>query len=183
MPIAGKPIETFWDLGKRDHTSIWFAQLQFGEYRILDFYQGRGYFLDHYVNVLKERGYTYGNIYLPHDANSEKLNAKSIANDLRALMPSHTVIVRPRMENKAMGISAVRKIFPNCYFDEQKCEEGLDALGAFKFKVDQETNGYSKEPLHDENSDAADAFAQLALSLQEPKVHKAAPLPNNRRIG
>lgn len=169
MPIPGKPIETFWDLGKRDHTSIWFAQIQMGEYRILDFYQGRGFFLDHYVKKLKERGYTYGKMYLPHDADSEKLNAKSIANDLRTMMPGHTVIVRPRMENKALGINAVRKIFPNCYFDEENTSEGLEALGAFKFKVDPETNGYSREPLHDENSDAADAFAQLALSLQEAR--------------
>lgn len=180
LPIPGKPIETFWDLGKRDHTSIWFAQLQMGEYRILDFYQGRGYFLDHYVGVLKDRGYTYGTMYLPHDANSEKLNAKSIASDLRALMPGHTVIVRPRMENKALGINAVRKIFPNCYFDE-RTEEGLEALGAFKYKVDPETNGYSKDPLHDENSDAADAFAQLALSLQEHSSTKPEPLKNNHR--
>lgn len=180
LPIPGKPIETFWDLGKRDHTSIWFAQLQMGEYRILDFYQGRGHFLDHYVTVLKERGYNYGKMYLPHDANSEKLNAKSIATDLRAAMPGHTIIVRPRMENKALGISAVRKIFPNCYFDEEKTAEGLEALGAFKFKVDPETNGYSKEPLHDENSDAADAFAQLALSLNEA-APAIAPLPFNNK--
>jgi phage terminase large subunit len=71
------------------------------------------------------------------------------------------------MSAKANGINAVRKIFPNCYFDTEKTEDGIEALGAFKYKVDPETNSYSKEPLHDENSDAADAFAQLALSLQE----------------
>lgn len=167
LPIPGKPIETFWDLGKRDHTSIWFAQLQMSEYRILDFYQGRGHFLAHYVEVMKSKGYTYGTIYLPHDGNSEKLNAKSIAADLRELMPGHNVVVRPRMSAKANGINAVRKIFPNCYFDIDKTEDGIEALGAFKYKVDPETSGYSKDPLHDENSDAADAFAQLALSLQE----------------
>lgn len=182
LPIPGKPVETFWDLGKRDHTSIWFAQIQMGEYRILDFYQGRGHFLDHYVGVLKERGYTYGTLYLPHDGDNEKLNAKTIAYDLRALMPGHTVVVRPRMAAKANGISAVRKIFPNCYFDEEKTRDGIKALGRFKYKVDPETNGYSPEPLHDENSDAADAFAQLALSLTEPE-QELKPLPNNRKSG
>lgn len=167
LPIPGKPIETFWDLGKRDHTSIWFAQMQMGEYRILDFYENRGFFLDHYVKVLKERGYTYGTIYLPHDADSEKLNAKSIAHDLRVMMPGHTVRVLDRMSNKAVGINAARKIFPNCYFDEEKTREGLKCLGKFRYDVDPDTGGYSPNPLHDENSDAADAFAQLALSLQE----------------
>lgn len=176
LPIPGKPVETFWDLGKRDHTSIWFAQLQMGEYRILDFYQGRGHFLDHYVGALKERGYSYGTHYLPHDGDNEKLNAKSIASDLRRLMPGHAVIVLPRMAAKALGISAVRKIFPNCYFDEENTRQGLKALGAFKYKVDPETNGYSPEPLHDENSDAADAFAQMALSLNETNTAKIEPL-------
>lgn len=169
LPIPGKPVETFWDLGKRDHTSIWFAQIQMGEYRILDFYENQGKFLDHYVEVIKAKGYQYGTFYLPHDANSEKLNAKSIAADLRTMMPGHTVIVRPRMENKALGISAVRKIFGNCYFDAEKTEAGLDRLSEFKFEVDPETKAYSANPLHDENSDAADAFAQLALSLNEAK--------------
>lgn len=167
LPIAGKPIETFWDLGKRDHTSVWFAQLQMGEYRILDFYQARGEFLEHYVKVLKDRGYNYGTFYLPHDADNEKLNAKSIASDLRRMMPGSVIRVLPRMAAKANGISAVRKIMPFCYFDEERTAEGLKALGRFKYKVNVETGGYSPEPLHDENSDAADAFAQLALSLND----------------
>lgn len=170
LPIPGKPIDTFWDLGKRDHTCIWFAQLQMGEYRILDFYEARGHFLAHYVDVLKQKAYQYGALYLPHDADSERLNAKSIADDLRGMMPGHIVKVIPRMANKSLGISAARKIFPNCYFDEEKTSEGLKRLGAFKYDVDPETNSYSTNPLHDENSDAADAFAQLALSMNENKV-------------
>jgi phage terminase large subunit len=183
LPIAGKPIETFWDLGKRDHTSIWFAQLQMGEYRILDFYQNTGESLKHYVDILKQRGYTYGTFYLPHDADSERLNANSIAADLRAMMPGHTVRVIPRMANKALGISAARKIFPNCYFDEDNTREGLSALGKFKYEVDPETKAYSANPLHDENSDAADAFAQLALSLNDKPVGMIEPLAGNRKWG
>ena len=167
LPIPGKPIETFWDLGKRDHTSIWFAQMQMGEYRILDFYQARGEFLEHYVKVLKERGYNYGTMHLPHDADNERLNSKSIAADLRAMFPGHNVKVIPRMAAKAIGINAVRKIFPQCYFDEERTREGLKALGKFKYKVNVDTGSYSPEPLHDEYSDAADAFAQLALSFNE----------------
>lgn len=171
LPIPGKPINTFWDLGKRDHTCIWFAQMQMGEYRILDFYEARGFFLDHYVKQLKDKNYTYGTFYLPHDADSERLNAKSIADDLRTMMPGYLVKLIPRMANKALGISAVRKIFPQCFFDEEKTKDGLKRLGAFKYEVD-EFGGYSQNPDHDENSDAADAFAQLALSLTEYKESK-----------
>jgi len=180
LPIPGKPIETFWDLGKRDHTSIWFAQIQMGEYRILDFYENTGEYLSHYAEVLKAKGYQYNTFHLPHDASSERLNSNSIASDLRGMFPGHSVRVIPRMASKAIGINAVRKIFPNCYFDQEKTKLGLARLGAFTYDVDQETGSYSTNPLHDENSDAADAFAQMALSLAEsPTAIK--PLENNTR--
>jgi phage terminase large subunit len=168
LPIAGKPVDTFWDLGKRDHTSIWIAQLNMGEYRIIDFIEGRGNFLGHYVDELRKKGYTYGKHYLPHDGNTEKLNAKSIASDLRGLSDGVPVVVLPRMSAKAIGINAARKILPMCYFDEVNTKQGVKRLGQFTYKVD-ELGSYSKEPLHDENSDAADAFAQMALSLHPEK--------------
>jgi phage terminase large subunit len=169
-PFAGKPMETFWDLGKRDHTAIWFAQMQMGEFRIPDFYQNRGEKLEHYAQVVKERGYPIGTIWLPHDADQERLVGKTIAQAMRELFPGVTVRVIPRMAKKSIGIEAVRRIFPNCYFDAEKTREGLNCLGKFKYDVDPDSGGYSQNPLHDENSDAADAFAQLAMSMvDKPK--------------
>jgi phage terminase large subunit len=168
LPIPNKPIETFWDLGKRDHTAIWFAQLNLGEYRILDFYQNRGENLPHYFNVIRERGYQLSTIWLPHDAEQDRLTG-SIDRVFRTQYPNNSVRVIKRMKTKATGIEAVRRIFPNCVFDEEKCREGLKSLARFKYDVDPDTGGYSQNPLHDEYSDGADAFAQLALSLQEAK--------------
>lgn len=167
LPIAGKPVETFWDLGKRDHTAIWFAQMQMGEYRILDFYQNTGEKLEHYADIIRNRGFTLGTIWLPHDADQERVVGDTPAQAMRKLFPNTLVKVIPRMAKKHVGIEAVRRIMPNCYFDEEKTKLGLKALGSFKYDVDSETGGYSANPLHDENSDAADAFAQLALSLRE----------------
>lgn len=169
LPIAGKPVDTFWDLGKRDHTAIWFAQLNMGEYRILDFYQSTGEKIEHYADVVRKRGYTLGTFYLPHDADQDRLTGKTIAQAMRDLFVGHKVIVIPRMAKKNIGIEAARRIFPTCYFDEDKTKEGLKCLGKFTYDVDVETGAFSANPLHDENSDAADAFAQLALSLKEPR--------------
>lgn len=169
LPIAGKPVDTFWDLGKRDHTAIWFAQLNMGEYRILDFYQSTGEKIEHYADVVRKRGYTLGTFYLPHDADQDRLTGKTIAQAMRDLFVGHKVIVIPRMAKGNIGIEAARRIFPTCYFDEDKTKEGLKCLGKFTYDVDVETGAFSANPLHDENSDAADAFAQLALSLKEPR--------------
>lgn len=167
LPIAGKPVDTFWDLGKRDHTAIWFAQMNMGEYRIVDFYQSKGEKLEHYVNVVKERGYPIGTVWLPHDAQQDRLTGITVEKSARELFPNVQVRVIPRMARKNIGIEAVRRIFPNCYFDEERTREGLKALGKFRYDVDPDTGGYSTNPLHDENSDASDAFAQLALSLDD----------------
>lgn len=178
LPIATKAIETFWDLGKRDHTAIWFAQLSMGEYRILDFYQNRGQDLPHYFQVINEKKYKLGTIWLPHDAEQDRLTG-SIDKLIRAAYPNNSVRVIPRMAKKAIGIEAVRGIFPQCYFDEEKTAEGIQALGRFKYDVDPITGQYGKEPLHDDNSDAADAFAQLALSLKESQ---AKPVVKNLEV-
>lgn len=169
LPIPGKPVDTFWDLGKRDHTAIWFAQMQLGEYRILSFYQNTGEKLEHYADHIRDSGFTLGTIWLPHDADQERVVGDTPAQAMRKLFPNLKVRVIPRMAKKSIGIEAVRRIFDNCYFNEETTEDGREALGAFKFDVDPDTGGYSANPLHDENSDAADAFAQLAMSLQEEK--------------
>lgn len=169
LPIPGKPVDWFLDLGHRDHTALWGGQIQISEYRIVRFYQNRGEKLQHYADYIKSTGLPIGTIWLPHDADQERLVGKTIAQAFRDLMPGVKVRVIPRMAKKAIGIEAVRRIFPNCYFDEEHTRDGMKALGRFKYDVDPDTGGYSQNPEHDENSDAADAFAQLALSLQEAR--------------
>jgi phage terminase large subunit len=164
----GKPVDTFWDLGKRDHTSIWFAQILQGEYRIIGFYQNRGEELEHYLLELQRRGYMYGTHFLPHDAAHDRLGAVTIEKQIKAAYPGK-VKVLDRIHVISAGIEATRAIFPLCWFDEEGCADGLQALRRYKFDVDPATGGYSKTPLHDENSDAADSFRQIAQSLNAHK--------------
>lgn len=181
LPIVGKPVDIFWDLGKRDHTAMWFGQIQMGEYRLPRFYQNRGHTLQHYVDYAKSTGYPLGTMWLPHDADQERLVGDSIADTMRNLMPNVNVIVLPRVQKKVISIEAGRKIFPNCYFDEENCKEGLKALGRYRYDVDPDTGQYSQNPLHDENSDAADAFQQLALSLEEVHTREVSyAIPSGR---
>lgn len=171
VPLApGKPVDTFWDLGKRDHTSIWFVQLLQGEYRIVDFYQNRGEDLQHYLLELQKRGYLYGMHFLPHDSKQDRLGAVTIEKQIKAVYPDRVKVI-DRVKAIAHGIEAVRAIFPLCYFDEEKCADGLNALRHYKYKVDPITGSFSKEPDHDENSDAADAFRQIAQAMasNQPK--------------
>ena len=70
------------------------------------------------------------------------------------------------------GINAARTIFPQCFFDELRCEAGLKALKSYRYEVIGdviENQTLSRTPLHDWASHAADAFRYLAIGLRLPK--------------
>ncbi|MGU3384413.1 PBSX family phage terminase large subunit [Methylobacterium sp. D53M] len=171
-----KPVHTFWDLGRADKTSIWFAQIVGFEFRLIDFYESRGHALGHYLEVLKERalpveqggkGYVYGEHWLPHDARNELLaSERTIEQQMWAA--GHRVRITPRL-TVAAGIDAARKIFARCWFDEEACADGLQALRNYRFDVDPNTQAFSKAPLHDWASHAADAFRYFAIGIAEPR--------------
>lgn len=167
-----KPVDTFWDLGRADATSIWFAQIVGFEFRIIDFYQANQHALPHYLKVLQERPYVYGTHWLPHDAQNKQLHHPlSIEGQMREA--GNRVRIVPKL-SLADGINAARSIFPNAWFDGEKCVDGINALRRYRYDVN-ERGQFSATPLHDENSHAADAWRYLAVALREPK--KAAPAP------
>ena len=62
------PVDTDWDLGVGDSTAIWFTQsLRSGEVRVIDYYENTGEGIPHHARVLREKGYTYGEHWAPHD--------------------------------------------------------------------------------------------------------------------
>lgn len=160
-----QPVHTFWDLGWSDNTSIWFAQSVGFEYRVIDFIQDRGRTVAHFLKLLQDREYVYGTDYLPHDAANGTLAAdgRSIADIMRAAKRDVTVLPKVSITE---GINAARIIFPAVWFDADKCADGLQCLRRYRYDVDEVTGQYSKTPLHDENSHAADAFRYLAMSLE-----------------
>lgn len=83
---------------------------------------------------------------------------------MRAL--GRKVIVQPNL-SIADGINAARTIFVNCYFDAEKCADGLQCLRHYRYEVDPDTGQFGKNPLHDWASHGADAFRGFALSTQD----------------
>lgn len=165
------PVDTYWDLGWADFTSIWFVQPMPLEFRIINFYQNHLQDIGHYLNKLQSMGYTYREHYLPHDAAHKSLAAggRSVYDLVRASGFNCRVV--ERVQNKIHGINAARAVFPQCYFDEQNCAEGLLSLKRYKFEYDEDTGKYSDKPAHDWASHAADAFIGLGISVSlEPTV-------------
>lgn len=158
-------VQAFFDLGWADKTSIWFVQVVAGgEIRVIDFYQNSQEPIDHYVHVMQGKGYTYRDLWLPHDAENKNMTGKSVKDILQNMgMPVRIV---PRL-SIAEGINAARMMLNRCYFDQERCAEGLQDLRHYRYEVDPVTKIFSQKPLHDQHSHAADAFRYLAVGLDE----------------
>lgn len=170
-----KPVHIFWDLGRADKTAIWFAQLAPFEFRVIDYMEGVGKHIGEYIVDLQAKRYVYGDCWLPHDANNELLAAeRTVAQQLRGAGFKTRIVPKTSIDTR---IEAARLTIPMMYFDERKCEVGLDALRNYRYRVDEETKQFSKEPLHDWASHAADAFGYMAVALREPKPQRETPKP------
>ena len=161
------PVNTYWDLGRSDHTSIWFVQQAGYEYHLIDFYEDRLKHIDHYIKVMQDRSYIYDTIWLPHDAKAKQLGSRmTIEEQVRAKFPNSVRIV-PRA-SIADKINAARTVFANCWFDSERTSVGVQHLRHYTYDVDEQTKQFSDKPLHDEHSDAGSAFEYFGLASRMP---------------
>jgi phage terminase large subunit len=157
---------TAWDLGMKDLTTIWFAQKVGQEIRFIDFYQNSGKGLDHYARVLQEKGYLYGYHLFPHDI---KVREYAIGGRSRfeivlslglggdsLIVPDHSV---------ADGIAGVRSIIPISWFDDERCELGIDALRSYHVQMAPSGATVRDAPAHTWASHAADGMRMFAMGL------------------
>lgn len=177
---------TFWDIGMDDATAIWFVQFVGDEIHLIDYYQNNNQSALHYLEVLqrkeKEYGYKYNKIILPHDAKQrEWTNGRSRADTIEAKGFKTEVI---KATSIADGINACKLIFGKCWFDKEKCQDGISALSNYRRKEDAIAMTYSKEPLHDWTSHGADSFRLMGVSYTDrmaETVHQKTDIENYKR--
>ena len=177
------PVHTWWDLGVGDSTAIWFMQFVRQEVRIIDYYENSGEGLPHYAQVLQQRGYVYGEHWAPHDIQVRELGSgRSRIESARSLGVKFRIAPNVPLED---GINAARILFVNCWFDEQKCKQGLECLQNYRRDYNTRIGEFKAIPVHDWASHGADAFRYFAVSYKErgeQKKHepqKRTPLREN----
>lgn len=155
-------VHTAWDIGVRDSTSIIFYQVVHNKLYILDYYENSGQGLDHYVNVLKQKNYTYGYHIAPHDIKVKEFGsgltrleqAGSLGINF-TICPSLTIID---------GIESVRQVL-NRTLINKKCKMLILALENYRAEFDEARQVFKDKPLHDKHSHGADAMRYLCVSL------------------
>lgn len=181
---TGIKVDTWWDLGYGDATSIWFVQRVRQEVRVIDFYEHSGEGVEHYVAMLQNKAmsdrYVYGDHIAPHDAEHKVMasggrSIKQIAGDLGLKF-----IIAPNIEVHH-GIQAVRNLLPMCWFDRDKCRQGIEALRQYRADYDEKRQALRDKPLHDWTSHAADAFRMGAVTRRS--AGKGGPISYPKNMG
>jgi phage terminase large subunit len=174
------PYRAYFDLGgagaEADAMAIWIVQFVGRQILVLDYFEGVGQVLAYYVNLLRQRGYQNAKIFLPHDGlNTNPVTGKTYADHLR----DAEFDVADPLKNLGRGyemlrIEAVRRLFPQMWFNEETTEAGRDALGYYHERRDETRNiGLGAE--HDWSSHAADAFGLMAVSYEAPARQRRPP--------
>lgn len=158
------PVYTAWDLGLNDTNVIWFFQVLGKEIRVIDFYQNRNEGIGHYINHCKSKPYIYETHFAPWDIRVRDYSTGQSRWEYAANLGFifETVEKHPVPE----GIDCVRRLLSMCYFDENKCEEGIEALKAYQKKYDEDRGVYSETPLHNWASNPADSFRIAAMGIE-----------------
>ena len=163
-------VDTFWDLGVDDSMSIWFMQPIGQYYHFIDYLEDTGYGLEHYAKILKDKPYTYGNHYMPHDIEVHEMGTGMIAKSRReiaeglGIKPIVTVERARNMDTIIhVHIPSARNLLPRCRFDAVRCSKGVACLEGYRAEYNEEKKVLGTRPVHDWTSHGADSFRSFAV--------------------
>jgi hypothetical protein len=159
-------VETFWDLGMNDVTSIWFVQKHGMRYQIIRYMEAPDTSIPEWVRKIRELKYNITATYLPHDAQARDLSTGKSREEMFRSLIGNSVRIVPR-NDKLDAIQAARVVFSRCWFDRENCSVGIKALMEYQRRWDEKTKQFSPKPLHNSASNGADAFQQFALGVRD----------------
>ena len=180
FPIVQRlPANTFWDLGGSDDNVCWVHQRVESWDRWVDYREESGTGLLPFILWLDTLGVSFDTHYLPHDA-SHVINGveqpTSIISQCRALRPSWTWRIVPRVANIQHGIDLLRADTSTWQMHEATCKPGIAHLENYSREFNTRLQTWTNAPRHDEHSHAADAIRQKAQGYSV-----SAPTPKDTR--
>jgi len=158
------PVYTFWDLGYDDSTSIWFVQSHGYELGFIDYEEESGKGLPYYAKIIQEKPYTYAEHIFPHDIDVHDYGSGNTRRSIAESLGINPITVAPKLSLQE-GINAVRALLPRAYFDQTKCEQGINCLRNYRHKRDEEKKVFLDKPEHTWASHGADAMRTGAVGF------------------
>jgi hypothetical protein len=179
--IDGVPVNTAWDIGVGEYSSIWLWQQRHDKIGLVGYYQNVGEGMPHYVSWLKEyrkrTGCTYGVHVFPHDVKVKEwgIGRTRLEQFVESNLDPRNDARMVKRHSLDDGINAVRETLRRCWFDAEACDVGLKALRSYRKEWDEERGVWCDRPRHDAASHGADAFRQICMYWRTENV-EAAPI-------
>ena len=164
------PVDTWWDIGVNDHTSIWFTQSIGHNVFVVDYYENTNEGLEHYAKVLHSLPYKYREHFAPHDIQVREWGTNATRLEQAR---QYDIFFRqiPKL-SKSDGIESVRQVFQHTFFHLSNTENGVYLLKNYRRVFDEKRMVFSNDALHDHTSHAADSFRYFAIGyfrFRKPK--------------
>ncbi len=170
LPDKHKVVDTAWDLGYRDATSIiWFQMIDPLNIYVLDYYENSGEGFEHYADVLArkrdEHGIVYGKHYGPHDVGQHsQQTGQTMLDFARGLGVQFTVL--PRARDKQDLIECGRRVLPLCHFNIARCSRLVSCLDNYRKEWKTAYGTWGDKPRKDWTTHGADAFQMMAYAVE-----------------
>ena len=164
-------VDTAWDLGLDDSTAIVFTQTLRGVPRIIDYFESDGKGMDWYIKKLHREytSYDYGLHFGPHDIKVREYTTGNTRLEAAANLGLNFEVVPKLMVED--GIDATRRFLAKATADDNpRVEKLFDILNSYRREKDQETQTWSKQPVHDWTSHGADATRYRAVAFFDPEL-------------
>jgi len=172
------PVNTHWDIWWAwwwDENAIWFYQIFWKEVRLIDYYECSWYWLTEIAQTIVNPRYSnYWTHYFPHDVAVTEYSTWVARIQTAKEQLNWEVKIVPKL-SISDWINAVRDMFPNCYFNEDKCYTWLTRLSWYRREYDEKNGIFRDKPKHDINSNGADAFRYLGVTYQSLTIKKDKP--------
>jgi hypothetical protein len=189
--LPGVPVNTAWDIGVRDDTSIWWWQIQGTQVVLLDCHSENHGHLESFAELDYQKRQEHGwprlkdaksgewstIDWVPHDASVREWGTTGGRSRLETMQ---LLGLNPRLcpnMRKLDGINAVRRTLPRAVF-HPRCEDyGIPALEQYARDWDDDKKVFRNDDNHNWASHASDAFRYLALAWQQIPVKDDRPKP------
>lgn len=178
------PLHFALDLGFRDDTAGWAWQEHPDGYSMHFSFADNTKPISHYLGVIDSvcsvEKVPRGQIWLPHDARAKTLQTgRSIVEQFvdHGILPE----IVPSL-SLTDGIAAARLIFPDIYFHEEGCKDGLRALRSYHREFDEDRKIYKDTPVHDWSSHFADAFRYFGIVSKKKGRKTTEEIMNGQRL-
>lgn len=155
-------VNVAFDLGVNDASALWYFQVQGNDYHMIEYEEIVNTGLPDIVKHMKKKNYNYGQCIFPHDV---KVRSLSTGQTRLATLQQLGIdcVVAPSLP-VIDGIDTARSILNRCWFDSEKCKEGIEAIRQYRAAWKDKNSVLSLAPEHNWASHGADSFRYLAIT-------------------